>query len=67
MKLALIPAGTFHMGAPRSDTEPSSRDDERPQHRVQITQPFYLGICEVTQQEFERVTGRNPSLFRRRP
>jgi serine/threonine protein kinase/formylglycine-generating enzyme required for sulfatase activity len=64
MKFALIPAGTFHMGAPPSEREPSSREDERPQHRVQITQPFYLGVYEVTQQEFERVTGRDPSLFR---
>ena len=53
------------MGAPSSQEEPSSKDDERPLHRVQITQPFYLGICEVTEQEFERVTGRDPSLFQR--
>ncbi len=65
MKFALIPPGAFHMGAPSSQEEPSSKDDERPLHRVQITQPFYLGICEVTEQEFERVTGHNPSLFQR--
>jgi formylglycine-generating enzyme required for sulfatase activity/serine/threonine protein kinase len=65
MKFVLIPPGIFHMGAPSSREEPSSNDDERPLHRVQITQPFYLSVHEVTQQEFQRVTGHDPSLFQR--
>jgi formylglycine-generating enzyme required for sulfatase activity len=61
MKLALIPAGEFRMGA--AGGEEQAHDDEKPQHRVRITKPFYLGVYEVTQGEFERVTGRNPSYF----
>ena len=61
MKLALIPAGEFLMGSP--ETEEGRRDDEGPQHIVRITQPFYLGVYPVTQAEYERVMGTNPSYF----
>jgi formylglycine-generating enzyme required for sulfatase activity len=61
MKLALIPAGEFLMGSPDSDKDAS--DSEKPQHRVQITRPFYLGAYEVTQEEYEKVMGRDPSNF----
>jgi outer membrane protein assembly factor BamB len=61
MKLVRIPAGQFLMGSP--DTDASARDDEKPQHQVRITRPFYLGTYEVTQQEFERVMGRPCSFF----
>ncbi|HEV3298087.1 MAG TPA: SUMF1/EgtB/PvdO family nonheme iron enzyme [Planctomycetaceae bacterium] len=61
MKLALIPPGEFQMGSPNS--EPYHRDDEH-QHHVRITKPFYLGVYDVTQREFQEVLGRNPSGFR---
>jgi formylglycine-generating enzyme required for sulfatase activity len=63
MKLALIPAGEFLMGAPDSDTD--AEDHEHPRHRVKITQPFYLGVYEVTQGQYRTVTGANPSSFKR--
>ena len=59
MKMVLIPAGEFMMGSPDSDE--NAEDTEKPQHGVKITKPFYLGVYEVTQEEYERVTGENPS------
>ena len=59
MKLVLIPAGEFLMGSP--DADPSAISAEKPQHRVRITRPFYLGIHEVTQGQYRAVMGKNPS------
>jgi formylglycine-generating enzyme required for sulfatase activity/serine/threonine protein kinase/Tol biopolymer transport system component len=61
MKLAYIPAGEFKMGAP--DGEYKAFSDERPQRLVRITEPFYLGVYEVTQGEYGKVMGTNPSVF----
>ena len=62
MKLMLIPKGTFFMGAP--EERGGKPDDERPVHEVEIPQPFYLGVYQVTQAEYERVIGTNPSHFK---
>ena len=61
MKLVLIPAGEFSMGSPASDT--LAGDKEKPQHKVTLTKPFYLGAYEVTQAEYQKVMGENPSYF----
>ncbi len=61
MTLRLIPGGTFLMGTRDSEED---EDAERPQHRVTISRPFYLGIYEVTQAEYAKVMGVNPSNFR---
>jgi len=60
MKLVLIPAGEFMMGSPESE---QGRKDYEHLHRVRITRPFYLGVYEVTQAEYERVMKANPSWF----
>ncbi|MBL7042694.1 MAG: formylglycine-generating enzyme family protein [Pirellulaceae bacterium] len=62
MKLVLIAAGEFMMGSPDSDRD--ADNDEKPQHKVRITKPFYLGVHEVTQQQYEKVIGENPSEFK---
>ena len=62
MKLVLIPAGEFLMGS--TDEDKDAEGDEKPQHRVRITRPFYLGVYEVTQEEYETVMGQNPSYSR---
>ena len=61
MKLAAIPAGEFLMGSPESDRD--ANDDEKPQHSVKITRPFFMGVYEVTQGEYEKIMGTNPSAF----
>jgi formylglycine-generating enzyme required for sulfatase activity len=62
MNLVLIPAGEFLMGSPDSDAD--ARDNEKPQHRVRITRPFYLGATAVTQGQYRAVTGAIPSHFK---
>jgi len=73
MKLKLIPAGEFLMGSSDADVAAALKADsnfqeeylkaERPQHRVKISRPFYAGVYEVTQGEYEAVMGTNPSCF----
>ena len=67
MKLILIPAGDFMMGAPM--TERGHRMEDRPLHRVRITKAFYMGVTEVTQEQYEDVMGKSRFYFRgvRRP
>src|SRR4029079_2436464 len=60
MKLMLIPEGKFVMGSPASEL---NRAADESQHVVEITQPFYLGTCEVTQVQYRSVMGSNPSWF----
>ncbi len=59
IKLKLIPAGTFQMGSP----DGVGSEDEHPQHEVRITRPFYLGVTEVSQAQYEAVMGNKPSYF----
>ena len=60
MKLVLIHAGTFTMG---SDEKPEGLLT-KPPHEVTISKPYYLGAYEVTQDEYEKVMGNNPSRFK---
>jgi eukaryotic-like serine/threonine-protein kinase len=82
VKFMLIPPGEFDMGSTEEEVaklldqakakkQPSWYIDrlpaEAPKHRVRITKPFYLGRCEVTQAEYERVVESNPSQFKEDP
>ncbi len=62
MKFKLIPAGSFLMGSPDSEKDRGSY--EGPQHKVTLTKPYYLGVYEVTQEQYEKVMGSNPSHFK---
>ncbi len=62
MELVLIPAGTFQMGSPETESERTI--DESPQHPIRLTESFYLGTYLVTQQQYHRVMQRNPSRFK---
>jgi formylglycine-generating enzyme required for sulfatase activity len=57
-----IPGGTFMMGSP----ERVGNIDEHPQHEVTV-KGFYMDRTEITQAEYERVMGTNPSRFKECP
>src|SRR5262249_33999900 len=65
MRLVRIEPGKFLMGSPGSEAERD--DDEGPQHEVEITHPFYMSTCEVTQEEYLKVMGTDPSVFTKNP
>src|SRR5262245_27232348 len=59
MKLVRIEAGQFVMGTgerpPVTRKEWDERDyDEAPAHSVTVSRPFYLGVYEVTNTQFEK-------------
>lgn len=60
MTFNLIPTGTFIVGSPQSEL---GRDGDETQHQVTLTQPFYLQITEVTQDQWIEIMGVNPSFF----
>ena len=62
LDLAWIPAGTFTMGSPAGEAERIG--NEGPQHEVRFAQGFWMGQTEVTQAQYEQVTGGNPSNWK---
>jgi formylglycine-generating enzyme required for sulfatase activity len=78
MKLILIPPGEFDMGSSPEEIAWALKEGKKrnkwqfyfgrvpaegPRHRVKISRPYYLGVYLVTQGEYERVMGLNPSAF----
>ena len=59
--LRRISPGTFTMGSP--DTE-SDRSDDETQHKVKLSKPFYMGVFEVTQRQWELAMETRPSWCR---
>ena len=57
--LRLIRPGSYLAGSPKDEANRISKNEE--QHRVAISRPFYIGIFEMTQQQYENVMGSNPS------
>ena len=57
----LIPAGTFVMGSPPGEAKTAEQSANEKQHKVTLTKPFYLGKFELTQAQYEKVIGENPS------
>ena len=49
--MVLVPAGEFTMGSPPG--EPGRDDDEGPQRKVTIAEPFWVGKYEVTFAEWD--------------
>ena len=50
--LRVIPAGTYIMGSPEGEIGRFAREVE---HKVTLTRPFYAGVFEVTQRQYELV------------
>ena len=57
-----IPAGKFIMGCSTSDSECAR--DEKPAVSVAIAKGFWLGQTPVTQEAYQRVTGKSPGYFK---
>ena len=62
MEFVLIPAGEFDMGSPLN--EANRVKNEGPVHNVKIPNAFYMGKYEVTQEQWRKVMGNNPSTFK---
>ena len=62
LKLVLraIPAGTYIMGSPDGEVGRAANEIE---HKVTLTRPFYAGVFEVTQKQYELVMGINPAEY----
>ena len=61
LRMIRVEPGKFLMGSPPE--EPWRSEDES-LHETIIPHPFMLGSTEVTQAQYERLTGTNPSAFR---
>lgn len=61
--LRLVPAGDFDMGSPEGEIGHNYMEESNnePLHHVAISEPFYIGVFEVTQRQYGLVTGAYPS------
>jgi formylglycine-generating enzyme required for sulfatase activity len=61
MEMIWCKPGSFLMGSPKSQ---KGRSISGTQYKVSLTEGFYLGKYEVTQEEYEKVMGKNSSNFK---
>lgn len=61
MEFVMINPGKFMMGTPPGE---EGQFKGSYYHEVEITKPFYIGKYEVTQEQWEIITGNNPSHFK---
>jgi formylglycine-generating enzyme required for sulfatase activity len=61
MDMLWVKPGTFEMGSP---PEEEDRRDNETQHTVTLTEGYWLGKHPVTQTQWEKVMGDNPSHFK---
>lgn len=59
---AWVPPGAFTMGSPRS--EHARLPEEGPQTDVRLTRGFWVGVYEVTQEQYRAVQQSDPSQFK---
>ena len=58
LEMVFIPSGSFMMGSPSNEKD---RYGDEVQHKVEITEPFYIGKYEVTQAQWQSVMGNYPA------
>jgi formylglycine-generating enzyme required for sulfatase activity len=63
IEMLLIPQGTFTMGCIMGSNLFGCYSREQPVHDVTLTNRFYLGRYETTQQQWTTKMGLNPSYF----
>ncbi len=61
MELVYVPGGCFQMGSPKSE---KGRNDDEKLHEVCVD-GFWMGKTEVTQGQWQKVMGSNPSAFKK--
>ncbi|MBR5901196.1 formylglycine-generating enzyme family protein [bacterium] len=59
--LRLVQPGTFTMGSPSDEIGRDTSASGELQHQVTLTKPYYIGIFEMTQGQYERIMGKNPA------
>jgi formylglycine-generating enzyme required for sulfatase activity len=78
MELVYVPAGTFMMGSTDAEAQAAVEEAKRvndnaklewfsreePKHQVTIREGFYMGKYVVTQAQWQKVMGSNPSDFK---
>ena len=62
IEMVKVEAGNFNMGATPEMENPN--EDEKPVHRVTLTNNYYIGKYEVTQKLWKAVMRSNPSYFK---
>lgn len=63
MEFKLIPAGSFVREIPKTKT-PHGKVVPAQKRKITISKPFYLGVYEVTQEQWLAVMGHNPAEFK---
>ena len=61
-EMVFVQGGTFMMGTPKKRIWDDSHDDERPVHKVTVSD-FYISKYVVTQEQWKAVMDNNPSHF----
>ncbi|MDR0503572.1 MAG: InlB B-repeat-containing protein [Treponema sp.] len=64
IEMVWINPGTYTRGSPATE---SNRNSNETQHQVTLTKSFYMGKYVVTQEQYQAVTGVNPSGFSSSP
>jgi len=60
MKLSYLPNDLVIVGSPRTEY---LRNDDEAEQSIAITAPIYMGQFEVTQRQYQKVMGKNPSFY----